>query len=82
MPVQNKFVSLSFVHENKSDLKSIVRSVTDLTYDALETFTVPLDGEPGFLTEVYLTGNVEEILESVSQAYLSKKIDCGWTIVE
>ena len=82
MPVQNKFVSLSFTHENKSDLKSIVRSVTDLTYDSLETFTEPLEDEPGFLTDVYLTGNVEDIVRSVREAYESKKLDCGWTVVE
>ena len=81
MPVQNKFVSLSFVHENKSDIKSIVRSVTDLTYDTLETFTEPLEDEPGFMTEVYLTGDTDTIIESVREAYESKKIDCGWTVI-
>ena len=80
--MSEKFVTLSFTHENKSDIKSIVRSVTDLTYDTLETFTEPLEDEPGFLTEVYLTGNVEDIVRSVREACESKKLDCGWNIVE
>ncbi len=82
MPVQNKFVTLSFTHENKSDLKSIVRSVTDLKYDALETFTEPLEDEPGFLTEVYLKGDTDAILESVREAYDAGRIDCGWHLVD
>ena len=77
----SKFVTLSFTHETESQFVDVMNSVLDhVKFDRFETHLEPLDGEPGYLTQVYLTGDVETILDSVRESYESKKINCGWSV--
>lgn len=78
--MSNKFVTLNFVHSNP-EIDSILTSVrTHLRFDDIETHTEEF--EEGYLTDVYLMGDVENILRSVEVSYENKNIDCSWSVVD
>jgi hypothetical protein len=76
--MSEKFVTLNFTHPSPEidSILSLVR--THLRFDTLETHTE--DFEEGYLTDVYLTGDVEDILRSVEDSYEKKNIDCSWNV--
>jgi hypothetical protein len=79
--MSDKFVTLNFTHQSESDVDVFLSKVrTHLRFDTLETYTE--DFEEGYLTDVYLKGDVDDILRSVEDSYENKNINCSWSIVD
>ena len=78
MSMSEKFVTLNFTHQSP-EIDFILSQVrTHLKFEGLETYTEEF--EEGYLTDVYLTGPIDVIIESVIENYENNNIDCSWNV--
>ena len=78
--MSDKFVTLNFTHQSP-EIDFILSQVrTHLRFDTLETYTEEFEDK--YLTDVYLTGPIDVIIESLVENYENKNINCSWDIVD
>jgi hypothetical protein len=78
--MSEKFVTLNFTHQSP-EIDFILSQVNKhLKFNTLETYTEEFEDK--YLTDVYLTGPIDVIIESLVENYENKNINCSWDIVD